>query len=389
MKSDYSTEEDRKPSSLSPPLRSRRPTRAPNRLSAADSFLEDDIKRAIQASLKPAATLPPRPRPPKPSLAPAQQEQHRKGIALPDKNKNHRGGPGQRGGRTQSYDRGSGSEWESRGDAAWLPVGKSHYVPQCSTKRGGRTVTERRPQRSATANLRGGKRKRQNLSLRKFAMFDKGEHEFALFDEDEALKRAIKESLKDVENNMPVPGAEESLRGRGYKRTRSSNRKRSDEEEQAEKGCTIPLRKRKVQTKAVHITEVDDLEDNEDEFSPQGSPGRPLPPKKSTLYIGVRQAGTRYTAYIRIRDKERFIGWFPTSIEAAKAYDEMAIQLFEDKAQLNFERKDDGTLPVFGFGLTETKKVDSTNQRTGASKIRKLLSGPSRRNSKGKKKKKV
>jgi len=100
------------------------------------------------------------------------------------------------------------------------------------------------------------------------------------------------------------------------------------------------------------------------------SPGRLEPPRQSTKFIGVEMSGNRYTAHIRVRDKDRFIGWFPTSIEAAKAYDEMAIQIFRERALTNFVRQADESVPVFGFGLTEAECTETHSCKQGRSEAK-------------------
>mgnify|MGYP000844096894 CR=1 FL=1 len=56
------------------------------------------------------------------------------------------------------------------------------------------------------------------------------------------------------------------------------------------------------------------------------------------LFKGVRRHGNRWKAYICLDNKYRHIGSFVTDIEAAKAYDKAAIELFGEFAKPNFER---------------------------------------------------
>ena len=53
-------------------------------------------------------------------------------------------------------------------------------------------------------------------------------------------------------------------------------------------------------------------------------------------YKGVSYDGFKYTAKIYVDKKEDYLGYYGTEIEAAKAYDKKAKELFGDKAILNF-----------------------------------------------------
>lgn len=66
------------------------------------------------------------------------------------------------------------------------------------------------------------------------------------------------------------------------------------------------------------------------------------PRANKTGYRGVRFNTWRRTFDARImkRGKERLIGSFPTAIEAAYAYDAMAMMLHGDSAILNFSREE-------------------------------------------------
>ena len=57
---------------------------------------------------------------------------------------------------------------------------------------------------------------------------------------------------------------------------------------------------------------------------------------KSSKYKGVSKVGLgRWRAYIKINKKQIFLGVFPTSVEAALAYNKAATKLFKEFACLN------------------------------------------------------
>lgn len=53
--------------------------------------------------------------------------------------------------------------------------------------------------------------------------------------------------------------------------------------------------------------------------------------------VSLKKSTGRWQAKIRFHNKQKHIGYFTTVEEAAKAYDKAAIQLFGDKAKLNYE----------------------------------------------------
>lgn len=57
-----------------------------------------------------------------------------------------------------------------------------------------------------------------------------------------------------------------------------------------------------------------------------------------TGYKGVNFRPNRVSKKYRARVQQKHIGWFETAIEAAKAYDEKALEIFGEYAKLNFER---------------------------------------------------
>lgn len=57
---------------------------------------------------------------------------------------------------------------------------------------------------------------------------------------------------------------------------------------------------------------------------------------RTTGYKGVRKEGHTYSAIITIKGKHEYLGSFNTKIQAAKAYDKKAYELYGDKAILNF-----------------------------------------------------
>lgn len=52
-------------------------------------------------------------------------------------------------------------------------------------------------------------------------------------------------------------------------------------------------------------------------------------------FRGVKQVGSRWMAYITIDGKQKYLGMFPTAPQAARAYNQSAIQIFGEFACLN------------------------------------------------------
>lgn len=66
---------------------------------------------------------------------------------------------------------------------------------------------------------------------------------------------------------------------------------------------------------------------------------RPVRKDSKTGVKGVRRVGNAFTARIKFNGKEKHIGTFFSIIEAAKAYDEEATQMFGEYARLNGDIK--------------------------------------------------
>lgn len=60
---------------------------------------------------------------------------------------------------------------------------------------------------------------------------------------------------------------------------------------------------------------------------------------KTSRYIGVSRDKTKWTARIKYDKKQMHLGNFETEIEAAKAYDKKAIELYGETAKANFPSK--------------------------------------------------
>lgn len=64
---------------------------------------------------------------------------------------------------------------------------------------------------------------------------------------------------------------------------------------------------------------------------------RKLNQNSTTGYKGVTRRNSRFTAKVVFQGKDYFLGRFDTAVEAAKAYDKKAKELFGEFAKLNFE----------------------------------------------------
>jgi hypothetical protein len=97
-----------------------------------------------------------------------------------------------------------------------------------------------------------------------------------------------------------------------------------------------------------------------------------------SIYKGVNYDKRRHRWYARIRlGRERFfLGYFDTEIEAARAYDYMAVRLFGEFARLNFpeEWPPERRAQVYAEGQKDRrktrgrKKVRSRESRNGAAR---------------------
>lgn len=62
--------------------------------------------------------------------------------------------------------------------------------------------------------------------------------------------------------------------------------------------------------------------------------------KIHSVYKGVSKHYDKWRAYIKIQDKQIHIGRFKSEIDAARAYDRKAIELFGEYAKTNFPREE-------------------------------------------------
>ncbi len=60
-----------------------------------------------------------------------------------------------------------------------------------------------------------------------------------------------------------------------------------------------------------------------------------IPSHNTSGYKGVSKRGNRYEASIHLNNKKKHIGYFSTSNEAAKAYNQEAVNIFREYAKLN------------------------------------------------------
>ena len=68
-----------------------------------------------------------------------------------------------------------------------------------------------------------------------------------------------------------------------------------------------------------------------------GNTGQQKPVRNKTGYRGVTTCGNKYQAQIKARGKNKYIGLFSTAIDAARAYDEVALEVYGEDAYTNFQ----------------------------------------------------